>query len=294
MISLPGGRFRMGSDRHYPEEMPVRTVEVGPFQIDPHPVTNLQFREFVQTTGYVTVAESTPDPSLYPGADPALMVPASVVFERPRQRVSVEDHLQWWKLVPGANWRRPEGPGSDIKGCDDHPVVHIAFSDALEYASWAGKELPTEAEWEYAARGGLDGADYAWGDTFTVAGKFMANTWQGEFPNENLKLDGYVARSPVGKFPANGFGLFDMIGNVWEWTTTFYHPQPAQASPCCGDPVASYDPATPLVRIPRRATKGGSFLCAPNYCQRYRPAARMPQSEDTSTCHLGFRCIVRL
>ena len=286
MIELPGGTFRMGSEKHYPEEAPIREVTVGPFAIDPYPVTNRQFAEFVSATGHITVAERTPSADLYPGADPSLLVPASVVFVRPGRPVDLGDHLQWWKLVPGANWKQPDGKGSNLSGAEDYPVVHVAFEDAVAYAGWAGKSLPTEAEWEYAARGGLVGEDYAWGSTFTVEGKFMANTWQGDFPNQNLKLDGYVGRAPVGQFPANAFGLFDMIGNVWEWTITHYD-APNPASPCCGEYVQ------PGGGLPRRATKGGSFLCAPNYCQRYRPAARMPQSEDTSTCHLGFRCIVR-
>jgi formylglycine-generating enzyme required for sulfatase activity len=209
--------------------------------------------------------------------------------------------MQWWRFVADADWRHPQGPDSSIDGKDDHPVVHVAYADAEAYAKWAGKELPTEAEWELAARGGLDGAAYAWGDEFTPGGRHLANTWQGEFPWQNLVEDGFVGTSPVGSFPPNGYGLVDMTGNVWEWTTDWYaphHPQP-EAHACCvprnprgGTPEGSLHPGDPA-RIPRRVMKGGSHLCAPNYCQRYRPAARMSQPIDTSTSHLGFRCIVR-
>jgi formylglycine-generating enzyme required for sulfatase activity len=247
----------------------------------------------------VTLAETAPDPAQYPGADPSLLVPASVVFVKPTQRVDLRNHFNWWSYVPGADWRHPYGPESSIDGLDDHPVVHVGFDDAAAYARWAGKELPNEVEWEFAARGGLEGAEYAWGDELTPGGKPMANTWQGEFPIENLRHDGYETTTPVGSFPANGWGLHDMIGNVWEWTTDWYATaQQARrgASACCsGDQAArerSFDPCVALP-IPRKVMKGGSFLCAPNYCRRYRPAARMPQAIDTATCHLGFRCVVR-
>ena len=297
---IPGGSFTMGSDRHYREEAPTRVETVEGFWIDRWPVTNASFRQFVEETGYVTQAEIAPDPAQYPGADPALLVPASVVFVKPAARVDLRNHFNWWAFVPGADWRHPNGPQSSISGMDEHPVVQVGFEDASAYARWAGKELPTEAEWEFAARGGLDGADYAWGDKFEPDGKPMANTWQGEFPIENLKHDGYEATSPVGSFPANGWGVYDMIGNVWEWTTDWYAPghQPrGGASACCsgarsGGARAELRSSVSLP-IPRKVMKGGSFLCAPNYCRRYRPAARMPQAIDTSTCHLGFRCIVR-
>jgi formylglycine-generating enzyme required for sulfatase activity len=300
---ISGGTFTMGSDRHYREEAPPHAVTVEGFWVDRWPVTNALFRQFVEETGYVTQAEIAPDPAQYPGADPALLVPASVVFVKPAARVDLRNHFNWWAYVPGADWRHPRGPDSSLEGIDDHPVVHVGFDDATAFAKWAGKELPTEAEWEFAARGGLESAEYAWGAELEPDGKPMANYWQGEFPIENLRRDGYEGTSPVGSFPPNGLGLYDMIGNVWEWTTDWYLPQhEPEASKvgthacCSGADVAarerSFDPCVALP-IPRKVMKGGSFLCAPNYCRRYRPAARMPQAIDTSTCHLGFRCVVR-
>jgi formylglycine-generating enzyme required for sulfatase activity len=303
MIWIPGGAFRMGSDRHYAEERPVHRVKVDGFWMDQAPVTNQDFRQFVEATGYVTFAEIAPDPKDYPGALPHMLRAGSLVFRPPKRRVDLRDWSQWWSFAFGANWRQPYGPGSSINGLDDHPVVHVAFKDAEAYASWADKELPTEAEWEFAARGGLDGAEFAWGDEFTPGGRHMANTWQGQFPYENLKLDGYERTSPVTAFPPNGFGLHDMIGNVWEWTTDWFSStHPADASkPCCipvnprgGCEEASYDPCHPQIRIPRKVLKGGSHLCAPNYCRRYRPAARHAEPIDTSTSHVGFRCVVRI
>ena len=294
MLYVPGGTFRMGSDRHYPEEAPVHRVTVDGFWMDRTPVTNRQFRQFVEATGYVTFAETAPDPKDYPGILPHMIFAGSLVFSQPKHAVDLRDFSQWWTFTRGANWRHPYGPKSNIKGLDDHPVVHVAFADARAYAQWAGKELPTEAEWEFAARGGLDGADYAWGDELTPGGKHMANTWQGEFPIENTCDDGYEGTSPVGAFPANGYGLYDMIGNVWEWTSDWYAGHADAAAPCCSGAarVRSVDPQDPA-RIPRKVMKGGSHLCAPNYCRRYRPAARMAQPIDTSTSHLGFRCVVR-
>ncbi len=295
---IPGGTFTMGSEHHYREEAPTRRETVDGFWIDRWPVTNALFQKFIEETGYVTQAEIAPDPAQYPGADPALLVPASVVFVKPRARVDLRNHFNWWAFVPGADWRHPRGPGSSIGGLDDHPVVHVAYEDAEAFARWAGKELPTEAEWEFAARGGLEASEFAWGDELAPGGKQMANTWQGEFPIENIASDGYEFTSPVGSFPANGWGLYDMIGNVWEWTTDWYAPgHEARGAACCSGSKpdareASYDPSVALP-IPRKVMKGGSFLCAPNYCRRYRPAARMPQAIDTSTCHLGFRCVVR-
>jgi len=275
-------------------------VSVDGFWMDAHAVTNDEFARFVAATGYVTLAERTPDPADYPGAKPELLVPGSAVFRKPAHRVDLRDPYQWWAYVPGANWRHPFGPDSSIEGLGDHPVVHVAYEDALAYARWAGKDLPTEAEWEFAARGGLDGATYAWGDEFLPGGRFMANTWQGEFPIQNLALDGFEWTAPVGSFPPNGYGLYDMIGNVWEWTRDEYREYGAAVRPCCastkprgGERGASDDPRTPGSRIPRKVIKGGSYLCAPNYCRRYRPAARLAQPVDTSTCHLGFRCVVR-
>jgi formylglycine-generating enzyme required for sulfatase activity len=292
----------MGSDRHYPEEAPAHRVIVDPFRIDVTPVTNRQFAAFVEATGHVTVAETPPDPADYPGARPEMLHPASLVFVPSRGPVDLRDWSQWWFFRRDADWRRPQGPGSSLDGLDDHPVVHVAYADVVTYAAWAGKSLPTEAEWEFAARGGLDGADYAWGDEFTPGDKPMANTWQGPFPYQNLLTDGYARTSPVGAFPPNGYGLYDMIGNVWEWTADFYGVR-RQAEPvksCCAprnprgaDEAASYDPNLPEVRIPRKVLKGGSHLCAPSYCRRYRPAARHAQPIDTSASHVGFRCIVR-
>jgi formylglycine-generating enzyme len=302
MAWLPGGTFRMGSDRHYPEEAPVHSVTVSPFRIDRTPVSNRQFREFVRATGYVTVAEIAPDPKDYPGALPNMLRAGSLVFDPPKHQVDLRDWSQWWTFKFGANWRRPYGPRSSLAGLNDHPVVHVAYSDALAYAKWAGKDLPTEAEWVFAARGGLDGAEFAWGEEFMPGGRHMANVWQGDFPHENLAADGYTRTSPVGAFPPNGYNLFDMIGNVWEWTTDWYSTQhPADAPKVCcipenprgGPEAGSYGQCDPSARIPRKVVKGGSFLCAPNYCLRYRPAARHAQPIDTGMSHVGFRCVVR-
>ena len=302
MIFVKGGTFRMGSDKHYPEEAPAHNVTVGSFFIDPTPVTNAQFRKFVEATGHVTFAEIPPDPKDYPGALPHMLKAGSLVFTPPQGAVDLRNWSQWWNFTFGANWRRPYGPGSSINGLDDHPVVHVAFTDAEAFAKWAGKELPTEAEWEYAARGGLDGAEFAWGDELIPNGKYMANTWQGNFPHENLKLDGYERTSPVKTYPPNGYGVFDMIGNVWEWTTDWYSTKHTADAPkaCCipenprgGAEDQSYDPCQPKIKIPRKVIKGGSHLCAPNYCRRYRPAARHAEAIDTSTSHVSFRCIKR-
>lgn len=299
MVWVSGGSFSMGSDSHYPEEGPVHSVTVESFWIDKYTVTNEQFARFVDATKYVTLAERPPRAEDYPGAKPDMLQPASVVFRQPAHRVDLRDHFNWWTYIPGANWRHPEGPKSSIVDRAQHPVVHIAYEDADAYAKWIGKDLPTEAEWEFAARGGLDGATYAWGEEFTPASKHMANTWQGEFPWQNLATDGYERAAPVGQFPPNGYGLFDMIGNVWEWTVDWYTARHPATKACCGGAIpkgdrdSSYDPQTPDIRIPRKVIKGGSFLCAPNYCRRYRPAARMAQPIDTSTCHVGLRLMRR-
>jgi formylglycine-generating enzyme required for sulfatase activity len=302
MVWIPGGEFLMGSNDFYPEERPTRRVYVDGFWMDAHPVTAAQFRRFVRATGYVTVAERPLDPAAYPGADPQLLVPGSAVFHPTTGPVDLDDNRNWWAYVPGASWRRPAGPGSTINGRDHHPVVHVALEDVEAYAAWAGKQLPTEAEWEFAARGGLDGAAFAWGDEHVPEGEPMANTWQGEFPWQNLTLDGFAGTSPVGAFPPNGYGLFDITGNVWEWTTDWFSTPSQQAThhACCTprNPRVTdrngsvVEPGQPGSNIPRKVIKGGSHLCAPNYCLRYRPAARQPQMIETSLSHVGFRCIV--
>ncbi len=246
MVWIPAGQFTMGSDRHYPEEAPAHHVSVGGLWIDPHPVTNAQFGAFVEATGYQTVAERPAHLSVYPGVDPAMLAPGSAVFTPPPRPVGLQDAYQWWSYVPGACWRHPGGPGTSAQHLPDHPVTHVAWPDALAYATWAGKQIPAEAEWEYAARGGLPGSEFAWGDELTPAGRHMANTWQGAFPHQNLQLDGYAGTSPVGAFPANGYGLHDMIGNVWEWTSDWFaaHPSLAASAPaCCGTPAPPVSPA---------------------------------------------------
>jgi len=299
MVWVPGGVFLMGSDRHYPEEAPAHKVSVHGFWMDAHTVTNAEFKRFVDETGHVTLAEKPAKAEDYPGAKAEMLVPSSVVFKKTAGPVDLRNPYQWWHYVPGADWRHPQGPRSSLQGMGRHPVVQVAYEDAEAYAKWAGKELPSEAEWEFAARGGLEGAEYSWGDEFKPGGKMMANTWQGEFPWENLLEDEYEWTAPVGSFPANGYGLHDMGGNVWEWTTDWYQEHGRIQHACCtldnprgGERDASPDPRD-HVRVPRRVMKGGSYLCAPNYCHRYRPAARMAQPIDTATCHLGFRCIVR-
>lgn len=298
LIELPGGEFRMGSTSFYPEEAPIHTVTVAPFAIERHPVTNAEFAEFVDATGYVTVAEKPLDPALYPGVAQQDLLPGALVFRPTAGPVNLEDWRQWWDWAPGAHWRRPFGDGSDIAGKDSHPVVQIAYPDAGAYAAWANRRLPTEAEWEYAAAAGAT-TTYAWGDEPTVDGNLMANTWQGRFPYRNDGAANWVGTSPVGIFPPNAFGLFDMIGNVWEWTTTPYSARgharrdagadgsslELPANSCCPPPS---DPDPSIIQ----SLKGGSHLCAPEYCLRYRPAARSPQSQDSSTTHIGFRCVV--
>jgi formylglycine-generating enzyme required for sulfatase activity len=265
-------------------------------------VTNRQFKQFVRATGHVTFAEIPPDSKDYPGALPHMLYAGSLVFSPPNRPVDLRNWGEWWSFTQGAYWRRPYGPKSNINGLDSHPVVHVSFADALAYAKWAGKELPTEAEWEFAARGGLDGAEYAWGDELAPGGRHMANTWQGDFPHQNRNEDGFARTSPVTAFPPNGYGAHDMIGNVWEWTTDWFSSKHEAEAPkaCCipenprgGREEGSYDPCQPQIKIPRKVIKGGSHLCAPNYCRRYRPAARHAEAVDTSTSHVGFRCVVR-
>ena len=302
MVSLAGGSFVMGSERFYEEERPVRRVSVNPFAIDRTPVTNAQFERFVSATGYRTLAELPPDPKLYPGLDPALAEPGSLVFVKTPVPVSLDDHAQWWAFVPGADWRHPNGPGSMIDGLAEHPVVHIAFEDAEAYAKWAGKALPTEAEWEFAARGGLEGREYAWGEELEPGGAVLANYWKGLFPFASTKPEGAYRTTPIGQYPPNGYGLVDMIGNTWEWTRDWYGtriPSKSKGS-CCviANPRGatlrdSMDAMMPDIRIGRKVLKGGSHLCAVNYCQRYRPAARHAQQIDSATSHIGFRCVRR-
>lgn len=291
MLWVPGGSFVMGDDPRYPEEGPPRTVTVKGFWINAHEVTNAEFATFVEATGYKTMAERNP-PQL-PGAPPEMLVPGSAVFNTPSQQ-----DPRWWRWVAGAQWRHPSGPKESIAGRDREPVVQIAWQDAEAYARWAGKQLPSEAQWEYAARGGAATLQ----EPVDTKGQPQANYYQGVFPVKNLNTDGYVGRAPVGCFKPNNFGLYDMIGNVWEWTTDWYSTQHEADAPkaCCvpenprGGPEAnSYDPNQPNIKIPRKVLKGGSHLCAPSYCRRYRPAARHAEAVDTSTSHVGFRCVVR-
>jgi formylglycine-generating enzyme len=299
MVRIPGESFLMGSNHFYTEEQPVHEVMVDGFWMDKHPVTNSEFRQFVEATGHVTVAERQPDPEQYPGIDPAMLVPGSLVFQKPPQRVSLRDPKAWWAYVPGACWKYPEGLGISVSLRDDHPVTHVAHEDAAAYAAWAEKSLPAEAEWEFAARGGLSQAIFVWGNEAAPGGRIMANTWQGEFPWQHLAAGSWEGTSPVQSFSANGYGLYDMAGNVWEWTTTFFKPRHDAVKPCCtprtplGNKPELSDPSKTGGNIPRRVVKGGSYLCAPNYCFRYRPAARQGEAVDTSTCHIGFRCILR-
>jgi formylglycine-generating enzyme required for sulfatase activity len=300
MAWVPAGTFRMGSDAHYPEEAPAHTVAVDGFWIDRCQVTNRQFAAFVADTGYETVAERPLDPAAFPGAPEENLVPGSLVFTPTAGPVDLRHLSLWWTWTPGASWRNPEGPASSTEGRENHPAVHIAYEDAERYASWAGRALPTEAEWEHAARGGLDGATFVWGDEPEPPAERLANYWHGDFPWRAEAR--YGATTPVGSFPPNGFGLHDMAGNVWDWTADWYaagHPTEAD-KPCCvpqnprGGPVeGSYDPAQPQFSVPRKVVKGGSFLCADTYCLRYRPAARRPQMVDTGMSHIGFRCVER-
>jgi formylglycine-generating enzyme required for sulfatase activity len=302
MVMIPGGEFAMGSEDHYREEGPVRRVAVDEFWIDPHQVTNADFGRFVEETGHVTIAELAPDPALYPGAPPENLVPGSMVFVMTDGPVDLRDYANWWAWTPGADWCHPTGPDSSIDDLEEHPVVHVAFADVAAFCAWAGKVLPTEAEWEYAARGGLDGAEFVWGDHDPQETEPVANTWQGGFPYENSEVDGWTRTAPVGSFRPNGYGLYDMAGNVWEWTDDWYRSshgaEPEHA--CCvpSNPRGrrieeSFDQRQPEFPIPRKVLKGGSHLCTPQYCYRYRPAARQPQMVDTGMSHLGFRCVVR-
>ena len=303
MRLIRGGTFRMGSEDFYPEEAPLRTVTVGDFWMDEAPVTNADFSAFVAATGYLTLAERYLSAQDFPAYSIDMLSPGSLVFQPPQDAVRMDfadgAAPEWWSFLPNACWHRPFGAASSINGIEDHPVVHVVAEDAEVYARWAGKMLPTEAEWEYAARGGLDGASYAWGDDLATDGQRLAKYWDGHFPNENRAPPGMERTAPVRSYPANGYGLYDMIANVWEWTSDWYSATLEPAASCCGSPdiehrkiSASAAPNAP-VAVPRRVLKGGSHLCAVNYCQRYRPAARWPQPIDSSTSHIGFRCIIR-
>nr|CDQ34049.1 Serine/threonine-protein kinase pkn1 [Virgibacillus halodenitrificans] len=288
MVALEGGTFRMGSEAFYPEEGPCRDVTVGAFEIDVFPVTYSEYRRFVEATGYVSDAEKAADPTRFPGADLTLLLPGAAVFTPTDGPVALNNHFQWWQFTPGASWRYPLGKGKSLKGIAKHPVTQVSFNDAMAYAKWVGKDLPTEAEWEFAARGGLEGREFAWGDELHPGGQRLAKTWQGEFPWRNDAPPGLERTAPVGSYPSNGFGLYDMIGNVWEWTKDPYHLLEKPAKTCCSSSQKADDPATNL-----KVLKGGSHLCAPEYCQRYRPASRHPQPIDEAASHIGFRCIKR-
>lgn len=290
MVPIAGGVLLMGSDDFYPDERPVHHRVVSDFAIDRYPVTNRRFADFIAATGYVTVAERPLDPAQFPGAAPADLVPGGMVFVLTAGPVDLSDWRQWWRWVPGASWRHPEGPESGIDDRMDHPVVQVAYEDARAYASWTGARLPTEAEFEYAARGGHEGRSFVWGDEPFPAGRAMANSWTGRFPYLNTGPFG-ARTAPVGSFPPNDYGLHDMIGNVWEWTSDLYTVR--HVDPALDPPDREKRPSLLATAGPeetRRTLKGGSYLCAPEYCLRFRPAARSPQSEDTATTHIGFRC----
>jgi sulfatase modifying factor 1 len=303
---IPGGEFRMGSDAATSQlnERPAHRVRVAAFWMDEHPVTNAEFRAFVEATGYVTTAERKPDweeirkqvPPGTPKPDEARLVPGSLVFAPPSHAVPLTDLTQWWRWTPGASWRHPQGPDSTLDGRENHPVTQVSWDDAVAYAKWAGKRLPTEAEWEFAARGGLDGKRYNWGDEATPGGRHMANIFHGDFPHRQTADDGYAATSPVGSFPPNGYGLVDMAGNVWQWTSDLYRADEfarrAADETLCDNPqgpTSTYDPADPYAV--RRVIKGGSFLCHVTYCESYRPSARRGTPPDTGSSHVGFRLV---
>ena len=296
MVLVPGGTFRMGSDEHYPEERPARGVEVGAVLVSPTQVTNADFAAFVDATDYRTVAERPLDPADFPGAPAENLQPGSMVFTGTPGPVDLRHLSQWWTWTPGASWRHPQGHSSDLQDRDDHPVVHVAHEDAEAYARWAGLTLPTEAEWEHAALGGSP-RTYTWGDQPERPGERLANYWHGHFPWR--AEPGYGTTSPVGSYPANDYGLYDMAGNVWEWTSDWFQQQRfTDAAPCCvprdprgGTSEESVDPRQPALPVPRKVIKGGSYLCADSYCLRYRPAARRAQAVDTGMSHIGFRCV---
>jgi formylglycine-generating enzyme len=306
MVWIPGGEFSMGAIdppatdsegmQAATDARPIHRVSVDSFWMDETDVTNEEFARFVKATGYVTIAERTPTAQDFPGAPPENLAAGGVVFSPPPHAVPLNDYYQWWAYVKGANWRHPQGPNTSLKGREKYPVVQVAFSDALAYAEWSGKRLPTEAEWEFAARGGLTGKRYPWGDEFQPTGKWMANTHQGHFPNTDTGDDGYAGIAPVAQFPPNGYGLYDMAGNVWQWTSDWYRPEYYQQLAAAGGvtrnpqgPDSSYDPAEPTDR--KRVQRGGSFLCTDQYCSRYVVGTRGKGEVTTGTNHLGFRCV---
>ncbi|HKX33355.1 MAG TPA: formylglycine-generating enzyme family protein, partial [Blastocatellia bacterium] len=296
MVWIPGGTYGMGCpDCGMPDALPVHPVTVDGLWMDRTPVTNAQFEKFVKATGYVTIAERRPDPKDFPGVPPETLVPGSAVFTPPSQSVTLDDPLQWWQYVPGANWRHPEGPGSTIKDRADHPAVQLAWEDAMAYAKWAGKRLPTEAEYEFAARGGAGRNRYAWGSELKPGGRWAANIWQGRFPTTNTDEDGYDRTSPVMAFESNGFGLYDMGGNVWQWCADWYRPDYfetlAGSNPAHNPqgPTDSLDPQEPGIQ--KRVLKGGSFLCSDQYCTRYLVGSRGKGAIDSGSSNVGFRCV---
>ncbi|HEV3024697.1 MAG TPA: formylglycine-generating enzyme family protein, partial [Pirellulales bacterium] len=291
MVWIPGGPFAMGGEASFTDALPVHEVEVNGFWIDRTEVTNAQFARFVEATGYVTIAEQTPKAEDFPGAPPENLVAGSIVFDPPDEPIPLDNHLAWWSYVPGADWKHPEGPGSDIAQRHNHPVVHVCWLDAVAYANWCGKRLPTEAEWEFAARGGLVGQRFVWGNRLLIGENWQANIWQGRFPVENTADDGFAGTAPVASFPPNGYGLFDTAGNVWEWCSDWYRPDYYAASSRTNPrgPPSSHDPQEP--GVPKRVQRGGSYLCSDVYCARYRPGARGKGAVDSGATHIGFRCV---
>ena len=308
MVWIPGGEFQMGMEdptkSHcegtgndpMPDTRPIHPVSVDGFWMDATEVTNEQFAKFVEATGYVTIAEKKPDPAEFPGVPAEALIAGSIVFTPPPQSVSLQNHTTWWRYQPGASWRHPEGPESNIKGREKFPVVHIAYQDAAAYAKWAGKRLPTEAEWEFAARGGKSGLPFAWGDELTPDGKWMTNIYQGKFPVKDTGADGFPGAAPVASFPANPYGLHDISGNVWEWCSDWYRPDEYTRRAASGKitanptgPASSFDPAEP--GIPKHVQRGGSFLCSDQYCSRYMVGSRGKGESSSGANHIGFRCV---